>query len=176
MKTDRNINIGRIIKPHGIHGEVKVDILTDDPEYFLDLKNVFLVDETGQNKTMTATIESARFHKGVVLLVLDIIRTAEEAETFRGWLIQVPESQLRELEEDEYYIFYMLGVKVYTTEGALVGEITNVIPGGLQDIYEIRNSETGKVNMVPSRKEFIKSVNIPEKTIIIEPIEGLIEL
>jgi 16S rRNA processing protein RimM len=176
MDKERLFTIGKIVKPHGIKGEAKVEILTDSPEYFEEFDEALIGKEQKDEELILVKIESSRFHKDGVLVKFDIMNTPEEVDKYRNYIIMLPESCLKELEENEYYIDDIVGTSVFTTSGIKVGEITRIISGGFQDVYEITDKETGKVNMIPSSKEFIKSIEVDNKKMIIEPIEGLLEL
>jgi 16S rRNA processing protein RimM len=107
---------------------------------------------------------------------LENVETMDDAEKLRGLILKVPLAFLPKPGTDEYYIFDLIGLVVKTTDGMLVGIITSVISGGGCDVFEIRHPESDKINLVPSRKEFIKSIDVKGKKMIIEPIDGLIEL
>ncbi|MCE1247704.1 MAG: ribosome maturation factor RimM [Firmicutes bacterium] len=180
MESNRNqeslIAIGRIVKSFGIRGEVAVEILTDFPHRFIEMKKILLVNERTEAPPREVAIESARFHKNQALLKFDFISTPEEGALYRGWLLKIPKEEVMELEQDEYYVFELIGLEVFDTAGTLIGKIINVIPAGAHDVYEMKHPETGKVNMVPACKQFIRDVNLQAGKMIIDPIEGLIEL
>lgn len=175
MKNERMITVGEILRAHGIRGELKVQVRSDYSQCFYELDKIFLVKNDTDNELIQACIQSSRHHKQHVLLKLDVAENRNESEKFGGWLLQVPEKSLPELEEDEYYVSDLVGLIVSTTGGKTVGELTGVFPGGLNDIYEIHNLETGKFNLVPAVREFIKLIDIKNGRMIIEPIEGLLD-
>jgi 16S rRNA processing protein RimM len=175
-ETEKLITIGKVTRPHGIKGEIKVEIITEDPDIFLELQEVMMVDERREEKNFIAGIKSVRFHQKAALLVLEEVGTMDDAEKLRGMILKVPLSFLPKPEVDEYYIFDLIGLVVKTTDGVLVGILKSVISGGGCDVFEIRHPETDKINLVPSRKEFVKSIDIKGKKMIIEPIEGLLDI
>jgi 16S rRNA processing protein RimM len=174
MKNERFLTIGKIAKPHGLRGEVKIQILTREPEIFDELETVYLTKTPEPENAVEAVIESSRFHKDSAFLKLNLFNTPEEIEKYRSYYIQVKESDLPPLEEDEYYYADILGASVYTTSEEYLGEITFIIESGENDIYEVKHPETGKVSLIPARKEFVKSYDKKERKMIIEPIEGLV--
>lgn len=170
------ITIGKIIKPHGIRGEMKVKILTEDPEeHFAPEEPLILVSPDGKKK-MECHVESSRIVGNGMLLCVEEILDATQAENCRDWLVKTPMERLVLPQEDEYFVFDLVGLSVSTTDGVLVGKLIKVLPAGHHDLYEIEHPETKKKNLIPAKKEFIKDVNLKKKTMIIEPIEGLIEL
>jgi 16S rRNA processing protein RimM len=176
MEDERLLTIGKISKPHGVKGEVKIQLLTREPEIFDELEVIYITKTPEPENLKEAVIESSRFYKGTAILKLDIFNTPEEVDKYRGYYIQAEELELPPLEEDEYYFADILGTSVYVTTGEYIGDISFIIESGETDIYEITHPETGKVNMVPARKEFIKSLDVENKKMIVEPIEGLIEV
>ena len=170
------ISIGRIIKPFGVKGEVVVEILTDFPLRFFEMEEVLLVNELAGEPPITINIESARIHKDRVLLKMDIIDQPEEVEKFRNWHLKIPKEEVQELPPGEFYIFELIGLEVWTTSEEFVGVLKKVLPSGDNDVYEIHHPESRKVNLIPARKEFIKDISLETGKILVEPIEGLIEL
>jgi len=170
------ITIGKIVKSFGVRGEVVVEILTDFPRRFIEMEELLLVKENSADPPMPVFIESARFHKKKVILKLDIIQQREDVGKYRNYLLKIPKEELMELSPDEFYIFDLLGLKVHTTKGDYIGNITKVVPAGYHDVYEICHPESGDVNLVPAMKKFIKEVNIEERRMVVEPIEGLFDL
>ena len=83
--------IGRIIKPHGIRGDLRVEIITDFPERFLHMKEVHAAPPGGGAVRLFRVIK-ARFHKTWILLTLEGVATRDEAEALRGWELKVPEA------------------------------------------------------------------------------------
>jgi 16S rRNA processing protein RimM len=96
----RFLVIGRVVKPHGVRGEVRVQVITDVPERFEWLKTVYV----GERDPQPMVVESVRFHKTFVLVKLAGYDTREAAVSLRSQILQVPESEAVPLEEDEYVL------------------------------------------------------------------------
>lgn len=152
--------IGEITKPHGIKGEVKVFPLTDDPKRFLDLKTV-LID----GKTVRVTSASAGGDR--VILKLQGIDTIEQAETLRKKTLEVSREDAVDLEEDTYFIEDLKDCKVYDTEDVFLGQISEVIATGSNDVYWIKKP---KELLIPALKDIVISVDIVEEKVIIKPV------
>ena len=159
------IPIARVVAPWGIRGEVKVESLTDFSERFACGETVYLQE-------LPVTIESSRLHDNIVILKLATIDSRNAAELIRGACLEVPATELKPLPKGEYYRFQLLGLEVQSTEGQLLGTISNVIPTGSNDVYEI-SSDTS-VFLIPATDEVIKSIDIDKGCIIIEILKGLI--
>jgi 16S rRNA processing protein RimM len=95
------------------------------------------------------------------------------AETFKNTYISILEDQLRKLPEGTYYLFELEGMKVYSTEGEYIGEISEIYQPGANDVYEVKNNN--KTFLIPAVKEVVREVNMKDRKIIINIIEGLLE-
>jgi len=162
------IKVGKLVNTHGIKGCIKCVPFTDDLERFDDLEYVYTEKDDIKRK-----IKDVWYRKGTVYLTLENIDDMDTAESFKNSYISIFEDQLRKLPEDTYYLFELVGVKVYSTEGEYIGEISEIYQPGANDVYEIKNNN--KTYLIPAVKEVIKEVNMKDRIIIINVIEGLLE-
>lgn len=161
----QHIAIGRVLTPWGAYGEIKVEVLTDFPERFSPKRDICV-----NKKTMT--IERCRWHRGKAILKLATIDSAGDAEKLRGQFIEVPQSQINPLAENEYYQFQILGLDVWTTDNKLLGQIERIISTGSNDVYVVP-TENGEV-LIPAIEDVVKSIDPNRGRITIEIIEGLL--
>jgi 16S rRNA processing protein RimM len=161
----RFIPIGRVVAPWGIRGEVKVEVQTDFPDRFS-------CDEILYLRGRAVTIKSSRYRGNTVILKLDTIDSRNAAELIRGACLEVPSTELKPLPKGEYYRFQLLGLEVQNTEGKLLGQVSDVIQTGSNDVYEI-SSDTGKF-LIPATDEVIKSIDLDKRRMVIELLKGLI--
>ncbi len=164
--SPKYVTVGRILAPHGIRGEVKVEIMTDFPERFTKRPLLYLGKEA-----RPVQVDSARFFKRFVLLKLDGYPDRSSVEGLRGELLQVPVEETVPLEEGEYYLYQMLGLRVVTDEGRELGEITEVIETGANDVYVVRG-ESGEI-LLPDTDEVILDVDMEEGKVTVHLIPGL---
>lgn len=162
------IAIGKIINTHGIKGDLKIYPYTDNIKRFSDLSDLYI----GQEK-LQVSVGNIKYHKDFVLMKLKEYDNINDVLIFKEKLIYIDESEKVELEMDNYFIHDLIGCKVYDKEGKLIGVIDDVLQNSSNDVYIIKDNE--KEYMIPAVKEFIKSVDVSEKSIIVEPIEGMIE-
>ena len=161
--------IGQIVNTSGLKGIVKVNCFSDDIRRFDKLSKVLIE----KNKNLTEyMIEEVRYSKNQVLIKFKGIDTIEEAETFKNCYIKIKREELEELPEDTYYIVDLIGINVYLEDEILVGEIIDVFPTGSNDVYVIKREENTDL-LIPAIKDVVKSINIKEKKMIINLIEGL---
>ena len=166
--------IGIIVKPQGIRGELRVFPTTDDPTRFslLTGQDVFL----RQNDTETPyKLLQARPHRGLVLVTLESVNDRNTAETLVRATINIPDEKALPLEEGEYYVRDLIGLKVETETGEHVGTVGKVLNTNANDVYVIDTGE-GDSFMIPAIKSVILSVSIPDNKMTIRLMEGLREL
>lgn len=171
MNKEKLIRIGKITKYQGNKGEVRVLPLTDSPERFELLEEVYLVKG---NIRDIKRIESLRYHKNFVILKFEGVNDINAALEYRDFQVCIPEEDLLPLEENEYYIDDLIGFTVFTREGEFLGEISEVIVTGGTDVFVVKGEE--KKYMIPAALELITEVNEEEKKMLVDPIPGLLEL
>lgn len=161
------IKVGKIVNTHGVKGCLKCIPLTDDAERFEELKYVF-TEKDNEKRNIT----DVWYRKGLVYLMLENIDDMDTAQSFKDTYISILDDQLRELPENSYYIFELEGMDVFSAHGDYIGKITEIYQGAANDVYEIKNND--KSYLIPAVKEIVKDVNIQDKKMIINVIEGLL--
>lgn len=162
--------LGQIVNTFGVKGEVKVKPFTDNVEQFETLKSILVVKN---KETVEMKILSAKFHKGMVLLMLEGVEDMNEAEKLKGCLIKIHRKDARQLEEGEYFIADIIGSDVYTDTGDYLGKVDDIYNSGAQDIYVVKD-ELGKQVLLPSIKEVILNVDIENQKVTVHLLKGLI--
>ena len=183
MDKDNLIRVGVITTPHGVRGEVKVFPSTDDPKYFKKIKNVYL--DTGK-EIPEHELSSVKFFKNMVILSFKDITDRNAAELMRKWNILIKKEDARKPGKDEYFIFDLIGMSVVDAEGGQrVGELTDVLSTGANDVYEITydgdftyegQKPKGDKFYAPAIKECIVSVDMEKSEIRMNLMKGLIEV
>lgn len=162
------IKVGKIVNTHGVKGCLKCMTLTDDPDRFEELEYVYTEKDNTRRKIMDVW-----FRKDMVYLMLENINDMNAAESFKDTYISIYEDQLRELPQDSYYLFDLEGMEVFSSEGEHLGKIDIVYQTGANDVYEVINGN--KSFLIPAVKEVVKEVDIKNKKMVINIIEGLLE-
>ena len=168
------ITIGKILKNHGNKGEVKVLPLTDFPARFKNLTDIYLVDESDNQKPLQ--IEKCRFHKKFVIIKFKEINNISRALSLKDHFIDIPEEELVPLKNNEFYIHQLLNSKVYTEKGKYLGDLTDVISTGGTDIFVVGKDKIKNKYMIPASREIITSIDPKENIIRVNPVPGLLEL
>lgn len=164
------LQVGVITQTHGIRGEVKVFPTTDDAARFQDLKHVLL--DTGK-ETLPLEIEHVKFFKQFVILKFKGYDNINDIERYRRCPLLVERKDAVALEEDEYFITDMIGMKVVTDAGVEFGVLKDVMTTGANDVYVIDHPTEGEV-LVPAIKECILEVDISGRQMKIRLMDGLI--
>ncbi len=176
MGSDELITVGRIVGPHGVKGTLKLQPLTDYPDRFHEMPQLQVYSKEG-NLICSLSVRNVRTleSKGYLIIDTDEINDRDSAEALRGALIKIPESEKHALSEGEYWVDDIIGLKVVNSEtGEELGHVINVLEVGENDVYEVRSTD-GKEKHIPAVSQFIKKIDLDNKTIEVEIIEGLFD-
>ena len=187
--TQDRVQIGRVIKPHGVRGEVVVDATTDDPKGRFAAGTVLEGRQTG--KKLSLTVKTMRPHQGRLLITFEEIPGRTEADSLRG--VRFFAEPVVDEEDDAYYDHELIGLRVLNVgavseeqatarayEGALpepedIGEVSSVIRGPVHRLLEI-TLDAGGETAVPFVHALVPIVDLDNGAIVITPPEGLLEL
>ena len=164
------LQVGVITQTHGVRGEVKLFPTTDDAARFKKLKHVML--DTGK-ETLPLEIESVKFFKQFVILKFKGFDNINDIERYKRCPLLIERENAVPLEEGEYFIADMIGMKVITDEGENFGILKDVMETGANDVYVIEHPSEGEV-LVPAIKECILDVDIENRQMKIHVMNGLI--
>jgi len=165
----RYLAIGRVVRAHGVRGEISVAVLTDFPERFESLEWVYVGNEF---EAQPFRLEKHRWHKKNVLLTLSDITDRTQAEQLQGQFIQIPIDEAVPLPDGDYYLYQLVGLQVITSTGELLGTIDHIIETGANDVYVVKN-EAQEELLIPAIADVVKSVDLDKGQIIIELLDGL---
>lgn len=122
------------------------------------LKDVIL--DTGREK-LNLTVAGVKYFKNMVILKFNGINNINDVEKYRGCSLWVTRENAVELDEDEYFVCDMIGLDVITDEGEKLGELTDVIQTGANDVYVVKTKE-GKEVLLPAIAQCVLNVNLEE--------------
>ena len=163
------LQVGVVTTTHGVRGEVKVFPTTDDSARFKKLQNVIL--DTGKEK-LDMEITSVKFFKNLVILKFKGYDNINDVERFRQAKLLVTRDNAVELAENEYFIADLIGLKASSDEGEELGEITDVLQTGANDVYVISKEGTPDL-LVPAIKDCVVNVDVEAGTIVLHLLDGL---
>ncbi len=164
----RFLVVGKVLKPHGLHGELRVRPLTDDPSRFSWLKNVYL----GEDELKPLTVESVRFHKELVLVKFVELNGRDNVSHLHGNLLLVTLEDAIPLEEGEYYLHQLYGLDVYSDEDVYLGKLINVIETGANNVFEVKGE--GKPILLPDIPSVIVDIDFENGRLTAHILEGLL--
>ncbi|MBT2548001.1 ribosome maturation factor RimM [Arthrobacter sp. ISL-65] len=166
------LQVARIGKPHGIRGEVTVQVLTDAPEDRFVPGTEFVVEPASAGPL---TVRSARWNKDILLLGFEEIQTRNEAETFRGAKLFIETEELDEDDDDEgWYEHELVGLEARVGT-RVVGKITALNTMPVQDLLVVETTD-GKEILIPFVEQIVPEVNTEGGYVLLTPPAGLFEI
>ena len=169
MKADL-VAIGKITKPHGLRGGLRVAPYFDLHALLADFKRLWLVKEDEQT---SQAIEWVRQQGRFVALKLVDVNDIEAAERFRDWQIAILRVDLPPLPEGQHYTFQLVGLDVVTEAGEQVGKIRQILPNPAHDMYVVVMKE--REILIPAVKKVVRQIDLDRGQVIIRPMDGLLE-
>jgi 16S rRNA processing protein RimM len=166
--------VGRISRPHGVRGELAVEVRTDDPGLRLAAGAV-LATEPAAAGPLTAT--SARWHSGRLLMSFAGVTDRTGADELRGVLLVVDSAELEDVADpEEFRDHQLIGLDVIGPEGEHIGEVADVLHHG-QDLLVIAGAgkRAGTEIMVPFVAELVPEVDLAAGRLVIDPPAGLLD-
>jgi 16S rRNA processing protein RimM len=159
--------IGVIVGPHGVQGELRMLIWTHFPERIPTLKRIYLGDEPDARR-----LQRARLAGRQAILRVDGIDDRNAAEERRGQEVRIDLDQAAPLEADEYFHFQLIGLDVYGESGARIGELTDILETGANDVYVVTD-EQGRDQLFPALKSVVLEVDLDGKRMVVRPLDYL---
>ncbi len=166
------IATGRVCKPFGLDGFVKVESFSGEFEHFLELEKVFLKFSEKTPKKLILKgrhddwfeVEEIKLRSMDALMKFKGIGNPEDAKTLKGAEMFVPRDKASPLEDGDFYVKDLCNC-VLVHKDSEIGKITSVTEGGGAYLLEISEAATGKTHLVPFNKEFIGEINLEQKTV-----------
>lgn len=171
--TELSITVGKIVNTHGHKGMVRVLPLTDFPERFQ--RGQVLLVQLGHSSRQLR-IEHSFTHKKYIIIQFQEITDMNAAEELKGALIKVNKEDLYPLPEGSFYIFQILGLKVFDREGSFLGVVKDVLVTGSNDVYVIEKDTGGRPLLVPALKDVVLEVDLEQARMVVSLPEGLVDL
>ncbi len=169
------LTVGRVVKAHGLTGELVVEVRTDDPELRFAPGEVLRAKGSDRRERSYA-VETVRAHGSRLLVRLAGVVDRDAADALRGSLFLVDSANLPPIDEpDTYYDHQLEGLRVRTTAGRDIGVVTEVLhtPGG--ELLAVNRDQASEL-LVPFVSAIVTSVSLEDGTVEIDPPEGLLEL
>jgi 16S rRNA processing protein RimM len=168
--------VGRVVKAHGVTGEVAVDVRTDDPEGRFAPGVVLRGRPSRGGTEREFVVESVRAHGGRLLMRLQGVADRDTADGLRGTLFLIDAAELPPIADpDEYYDHQLEGLTVSTVDGAGIGTVAEVLHTAAGELLAVKRGDGAEV-LVPFVSAIVVSVSLADGAIVIDPPEGLLDL
>jgi 16S rRNA processing protein RimM len=159
--------VGRILRPHGVRGELRMQVITDYPERLAE-REMLYVGPTHEPHRLIGV----RSHHHLTLLKFEGVTDREAADAYRDMLVYVSMADAVPLEPGEFYLFQLVGLRVITADGQELGRVVDVLETGANDVYVVRG-ETDEM-LLPDIPEVVLDVDVEAGQMQVQLIEGLI--
>jgi 16S rRNA processing protein RimM len=162
--------VGRIGRPHGVRGDVTVEVRTDDPELRFAPGTAIATDPAGRGPLV---IEGRRWHKGMLLVAFEGVHDRDAAEELRGTMLVIDSADVTPPDDpDEFHDHQLIGLAVQTVAGEPVGEVEDVLHHG-QDLLVVRRKGQDDA-LIPFVKALVPEVDLEAGRLVVDPPEGLL--
>lgn len=166
------MSIGKVVRVHGLRGEVRVRSLSDVPGRFETLAQVMAEGPDGARRPLA--VRGARPIGNDYLVSFEGIDAPEAATRLVGSLLQITEDQATPLPEGQYYQHDLVGMAVRTEEGTPVGTLADIFPTGANEVFVVRRAD-GREQLIPATKEVVRVVDVPGRLMTIRRLPGMLE-
>lgn len=174
VSAPERLVVGRVRRAHGIQGEVMVESLTSDPEFVFAPGRTLRVEEPAAESSVDVTVESARPHKGGMLVRLEGVESRSAAEALMGRDLTVPAEAVAPLREGEIRYHDLVGLEVVGVDGGRIGRVVDIYAAAPADLLEVRLE--GRTVLVPFSRQVVRDVDVGAGRLVIDPPEGLLDL
>ena len=163
--------VGRLGRPHGVHGEISVEVRTDEPELRFAKGSKLSVKESNNQ----LTVLSSRWHQEKMLVKFEEITDRDLANEIKGKTLTIKiDPNSIETKKDQYYEFQLAGLKVIDKNDKTLGQIKEVITNLAQDLLVVETVDKREV-LVPFVKQIVTTVDLDKKIVIMDPPTGLFD-
>lgn len=163
--------VGKISKSIGLKGEVRVTLLTDSPDRFRRLKAVWIGSE--ESTATRYKIQSVRVSRAAVVMQVEKVQTRTAADALRGQFVFVADKDEVKPRQGSYFIHEIVGMAVVDEAGMSIGTVQEVMQLPANDVWVVTSGE--KEFLIPAIKEVIRSVDVGRRTVVIRPMEGMLD-
>ena len=177
MSDDRTLLVARIGRPHGLNGEVTVQLHTSDPQGRLAVGSVLGTEAaTGSGVPRALTVRSTRVHNGIWLVGFEEVPDRTGAESLRGTRLVVDAAAVVADDEDDVWAEAdLVGLRVVDPSGAELGEVAGLVVGAAQDRLVVRLPD-GREAQVPFVAAIVPEVDLDTGRVVVDAPPGLLDL
>lgn len=168
---DLFVCIGKVLKPFGINGALKIQNFSDIPDRFENLDFIYVGPSV--DLAVPYEMEAVEYHNRYIILYLLRYTNRNIAESLQGYFCYIPKAAQEQLPEDNFYVDDLIGMTLKSDNNKLIGSIRDVIPSPANDVLVV--DAPGGELLIPMVSEIVKHVDLAAGEITIQPIEGMLE-
>ena len=161
--------VGKLRRPHGLRGELQMDVLTDFPERLVPGVTLYLGPDH-----QSMRLRSRRWHDQALLVAFEGCQTPEQAGEYRNLLVSVRADDRPALPEGEYYHHQLIGLRAVTEEGQLLGTVREILVTGANEVYVVL-PEDGPEILLPGIEQVVLGIDPEKQEMRVRLLPGLIE-
>jgi 16S rRNA processing protein RimM len=165
--------VGRVLRPHGVRGELAVEVLSDAPDRFSPGAELEAGDPDGPGPLRPVTVTAARLHLGRLLVRFDGVEDRDAAGALRGALLSIPAQAARPLAADEFWPHQLVGLAVVDRQGRQRGRVADVLPGAAHDLLAVA-LPGGERRLVPAVAALV-TVELDTGRVLVDAVPGLLD-
>lgn len=171
--TPKFLLLGQITRPHGVKGELRMRVMTDYPERIAKLRAIYTSPDPESTDPTERAVHSVRMHQDYALLTLRDVIDRNGADTMRDLFVLVDIRDAVPLDDDEVYLFQLIGMTVITETGEVIGTLTEVLETGANDVYVVNGERYGEV-LIPVIDDAVISTDTDTNQVTVRIPEGLL--
>lgn len=160
--------IGKLRRPHGVIGEIMMEIITDFPQHINVGNTVFIGEERKK-----FCIRELREHRNQLLITFDGIDSREDVNQLTNNYVYIPTNEVQKLPEGEYYHHELLGIRVFDEQNKELGKLVDILETGANDVYVIQPGDksgySGKEILLPAIKDVILEIDLISRRMVVRP-------
>ncbi|MBQ0098010.1 MAG: 16S rRNA processing protein RimM [Oscillospiraceae bacterium] len=162
------LEVGKVVGTHGINGEVRVECWCDSPDFLSKFTTLYF------DKGAVSLSVKSRPHKNIALVKIKGVDTIEQAEVYRNKVLYINREDAK-LPKGRYFVSDIIGMKVVNLDtNEVIGEITDVLKTGSNDVYEMKRASGEKI-YIPVIDDIVKERDFEKGEIYIKPMKGLLD-
>jgi len=160
--------IGKVLRPHGVRGELLLETLTEFPAHLAEVEMVYVGDA---ESPQPHPLRRARLHQRDLLIQLADCLDRDAADAYRGQMVFIQTEQAAPLPPGRYYHHQIIGLTVVTDEGEALGQVAEILETGANDVYVVAGP-SGEI-LLPALQSVIQQIDLDAKKMMVHLLEGL---
>lgn len=163
--SEVRLAIGTIVGTHGVDGELRLRLSTDEPEQLRRIKRIYVGEET-----TTRRLTGVRFHQGMALIRINGVSNPEQGKALLGQIVRISGRDARPLEPGEFYYYQVVGITAFDEVGNVIGIVSDILETGANEVFVITPEAGGKEILLPNIPDVVLEINSAERRMTVRPL------